>query len=233
VRSKPPSKRVRETRAAGPTRPDLRELLQREAGLLSKITSHLLGRYRLAPGESRALRRLVRARLASDDHRLLQSFSGRSSFGTYLTVVVVRLVRELAAGWQVREVADERVELAAGEPPLPAVAAALAFLRGLPASDRILLRLRFGEQLPLSSLRGVAAAEPPELRRRVGELRRRLLRRLTEEGCEDHHTATLLAAAARLDLRPEGEPGPSRPSKGIGELPDDEIDDSIDDQVPS
>lgn len=234
MRSKPRSKRVRETRAAGPTRPDPRELLERERGLLGKITSDVLGRYRLAPGESRALRRVVRARLAGDDYRLLQSFSGRSSFATYLTVVVVRLVRELATGWHVPEVAEERIELAADDPPRPAVAVALEFLRALPARDRILLRLRFGEQLPLSSLRGVAAAGLPELRRRVGELRRALLRRLTEAGCEDGHTATLIAAAARLDLRPEGEPGPSRPSKGIGELPvDDDFDDSIDDQVPS
>ncbi|HEV8241981.1 MAG TPA: hypothetical protein VGS57_21630 [Thermoanaerobaculia bacterium] len=208
--------------------------MQRERGLLSKITTELLSRYHLAPGESRALRRVVRARIASDDYRLLQSFSGRSSFATYLLVVVVRLVRELTAGWQVREVREERTDLVPEGPPRPAVATALAFLRALPPRDRILLRLRFGEQLPLSSLRGVMVAEQPELRRRVGELRRALLRKLTEAACEDRHTASLIAAAARLDLRPEGEPGPSRPSKGIGELPiDDEIDDSIDDQVPS
>lgn len=214
-------------------RPDPRELLQREPGLLGKITSHLLGRYRLAPGESRALRRVVRARLAGDDYRLLQSFSGRSSFATYVLVVVVRLVRELASGWQVREAASRLAEPAA-EAPRPAVTAALAFLRGLPPRDRILLRLRFGEQLPLSSLRGVTAAEQPELRRRVGDLRRSLLRSLTEAGCEDRHTATLIAAASRLDLQEEGEPGPSRPSNALGELAiEDEIDDSLDHEVPS
>ena len=234
MRSKLTSKRVRGEKPGRTPRPDPRELLQRETGLLGKITSHLLGRYRLAPGESRALRRVVRARLAGDDYRLLQSFSGRSSFATYLLVVVVRLVRELTTAWQVPEPTNERGELAPAEPPRPAVAAALAFLRGLAPRDRIFLRLRFGEQLPLSSLRGVMAAEQPELRRRVGDLRRLLLRKLTEAGCEDRHTATLIAAAARLDLREQGEPGPSRPSNAVGELAiEDEIDDSFDDQVPS
>lgn len=232
MRSKPIHKRVRE-KPGRSARPDPRELLQRESGLLQRITTDLLARYRLAPGETRALRRMVRARLASDDYRLLQSFSGRSSFATFLTVVVVRLVRELATGWQVREANDARAEIALDEPPRPAVAAALAFLRALPPRDRILLRLRFGEQLPLSSLRGVTAAEQPELRRRVGELRRALLRQLTEAECEDRHTATLIAAASRLDLAEEGEPGPSRPSKATGELPIDDLDDAIDDQVPS
>jgi len=234
VRSKPTSKRVRGDKPGRTPRPDPRQLLEREPGLLGRITSHLLGRYRLAPGESRALRRVVRARLAGDDYRLLQSFSGRSSFATYLLVVVVRLVRELASGWQVREAASDLAQPAADGPPPPAVVAALAFLRGLPPRDRIFLRLRFGEQLPLSSLRGVTAAEQPELRRRLGELRRLLLRRLTEAGCKDRHTATLIAAASRLDLRVQGEPGPSRPSNALGELAIENVsDDSLDDRVPS
>ena len=196
---------------------------------MGRITTYLLGRYRLGPGESRALRRLVRARLAADDYKALQSFNGRSSFATYLVVVIVRLVRELTAGWRVAErpSGGAEPELVA---PRAAVAVALAFLRGLPPRDRILLRLRFGEQLPLASLRSALALGQAELRRRVGELRRSLLRELTQIGCEDRHTAGLLAAASRLDLYQMGEPGASRPSNDFGEV---EIDDSTDNQVPS
>ena len=211
--------------AGRPSRPDPRRLLQEHGGLLQRVTTSLLGRYRLAPGETRALRRLVRARLLADDYRLLREFSGRSSFATYLTVVVVRLVRELADGWRVpRPVAGEGDGEAEGTPPRPGVRVALALLRKLPPRDRVLLRLRFGEQLPLSSIGGALASTQPELRRRLGELRRVLLRELTEIGCEDRHSAALFAAATRLDLRREGEPGPSRPSIEDGEI---ESDDSI------
>ena len=211
-------------------RPDPWRLLQEQAGLVGRITTYLLSRYRLAPGESRALRRLVRARLAADDYRLLRSFNGRSSFPTYLVVVVVRLVREITAGWRVPEAPGDGVELAATEQPRAGVAVALAFLRGLPARDRILLRLRFGEQLPLSRLGAALAMHPAELRRRLGELRRALLRELTQIACEDRHTASLFAAATRLNSRPEGEPGASRPSNAVNEI---DVDDAVDDSIPS
>lgn len=213
--------------AGRPSRPDPRRLLQEHGALLQRVTTTLLSRYRLVPGETRALRRLVRARLLADDHRLLREFSGRSSFATYLTVVVVRLVRELTDGWRVpRPVAGEGEVDAEGAPPRPGVRIALAFLRQLPPRDRVLLRLRFGEQLPLSSICGALVASQPELRRRLGELRRALLRELTDCGCEDRHSATLFAAATRLNLRREGEPGPSRPSIEDGEL-------ATDDSIPS
>ena len=211
--------------AGRPSRPDPRRLLQEHGGLLQHVTTALLSRYRLAPGETRALRRLVRTQLLADDYRLLREFGGRSSFATYLTVVVVRLVRELTDGWRVpRPVAGESEAEVEGAPPRPGVRIALAFLRKLPARDRVLLRLRFGEQLPLSSIGGALMARQPELRRRLGELRRALLRDLTDSGCEDRHSAALFAAATRLELRREGEPGPSRPSNIDGEL---ETDDTI------
>ncbi len=195
--------------------------------MLQHFTTALLSRYRLAPGETRALRRLVRARLLADDYRLLRDFSGRSSFATYLTVVVVRLVRELTDGWRVpRPVAGESESESDGEvegaPPRPGLKIALAFLRRLAPRDRVLLRLRFGEQLPLSSIGGALASSQPELRRRLGEIRRALLRELTDIGCEDRHSAALFAAATRLELRREGEPGLSRPSNIDGELENDD-----------
>lgn len=198
--------------------------------MVRRITTHLLSRYRLAPGESRALRRLVRARLVADDYKVLQSFNGRSSFATHLVVVIVRLVRELTDGWRVRETASTDVEPVGEAAPRPALAVTVAFVRALPARDRIFLKLRFGEQLPLSSLGGALALDQSTLRRRLGELRRALLRELAQAGCEDRHTASLLAAATRRSLRAQGEPGPSRPSNVSGEL---DAEDPMDDQVPS
>jgi len=220
-------KRVRGGPPGGAARPDPRRLLEAESGLVGRITAYLLSRYRLAPGESRALRRLVRARLAADDYRVLHSFNGRSSFGTYLTVVIVRLVRELTADWRVPEPASDGEERVVAASPRPALGVAIAFVRALPPRDRILLRLRFGEQLPLANLRSALATDQAGLRRRVGKLRRALLRELTESACEDRHTAALFAAATRLNWCAEGEPEASRPSKGVGELDGDPLDDSI------
>ena len=194
---------------------------------MRRITTHLLSRYRLAPGESRALRRLVRARLTADDYRLLQSFNGRSSFSTHLTVVIVRLVRELTEGWRVREAPGGDVEPTTEAALRPALTVAATFVRSLPPRDRILLKLRFAEQLPLSSLSGKLALDQPGLRRRLGQLRHSLLRALTESGCEDRHTASLFAAATRQSVHSEGEPAASRPSNDLGELDADDVDDQI------
>jgi hypothetical protein len=221
------SKRVRGGARGAPARRDPRRLLEAESGLVGRITTYLLSRYRLAPGESRALRRLIRARLAADDYKLLQSFDGRSSFGTYLVVVIVRLVRELTAGWGLQAAGAGADEPAVEPLPRPALGVALAFLRGLPPRDHILLRLRFGEQLPLTNLRAPLALDQAALRRRLGELRRTLLRELTESGCEDRHTASLLAAATRLNSCADGEAAASRPSNAVGELDVDE------DAIPS
>src|SRR6185503_6478446 len=126
-------KRVRGGAPGGAARPDPCRLLEAESGLVGRITAYLLSRYRLAPGETRALRRLVRARLLADDYRLLREFSGRSSFATYLTVVVVRLVRELTDGWRVpRPLAAEGDVDDEAAPPRPGVTITLAFLRKLP-----------------------------------------------------------------------------------------------------
>jgi hypothetical protein len=216
---------------SGPERPDLRRLLEEESALVRRITTHLLSRYRLAPGESRALRRLIRARLTADDYGALRAFNGRSSFATYLVVVIVGLVRELTDGWRVPEAPSAEMEpTREPAPPRAALTVALANVRALPPRDRILLKLRFAEQLPLSSLTGALALDRAALRRRLGELRRALLRDLTKSGCEDRHSASLFAAATRQNLHSEGEPAISRPSNGVGEL---DADDPVDDQVPS
>ena len=67
-----------------------RELLLAHADLLRALFVFVAERNGLSGEESRAFETFARRRLAADDHALVREFRGRSSFATYLTVVVQR-----------------------------------------------------------------------------------------------------------------------------------------------
>lgn len=87
-RSKPPATVA--TIAQSPAVATPSELLLAHADLLRALFAFVAERNGLSVEESRAFEAFARRRLATDDHAVLREFRGRSTFGTYLTVVIQR-----------------------------------------------------------------------------------------------------------------------------------------------
>ncbi len=109
-------------------------------------------------------------RLTQDDFQRLREYSPSSySFPTWLCVTVHRAARESESrGTRIRPTLEDLLAKRFGAPDVGAVRTAL---RGLPARDRLLLRLRFEQRMPprrIAGLMGYASAS--HVRNRCKEL---------------------------------------------------------------
>lgn len=68
------------------------ELLVEQLGLLDRITAHVCRRRRLTADEAEEFAGHVRLRFVEDDYAILRSFRHRCSLGTYLHIVIERLL---------------------------------------------------------------------------------------------------------------------------------------------
>lgn len=87
-RSQPPATDGAITRSPAVATPS--ELLLAHADLLRALFTFVAERNGLSGEERRAFEAFARRRLAADDHAVLREFRGRSTFATYLTVVIHR-----------------------------------------------------------------------------------------------------------------------------------------------
>ncbi len=74
---------------------DPRELLASNMGLIRRIIRAVARRHRLADAAIEELESAVWLRLVERDYRAIRQYKGRSSFGTFLTVVVARLAMDV------------------------------------------------------------------------------------------------------------------------------------------
>jgi len=79
-------------------------LLENHYGLIQRKLQHLSRSSGLPHDEAEAFRSWALVRFVDDDYRLLVSWRGRSTLSTYLTVVLVSLMRDYLTS------ADSRVE---------------------------------------------------------------------------------------------------------------------------
>ena len=91
VRSAPARQRVREAR---PPVGDGRALLEVHYELIHRRLRRLGRQFGLPAHEAEELGSWALLKLVEDDYRILSSWSGRSSFGTFLTVVLANLARD-------------------------------------------------------------------------------------------------------------------------------------------
>jgi RNA polymerase sigma factor (sigma-70 family) len=145
-----------------------RELLENNFGLIQQKLQHLSRRSGLPDHEAEELRSWVLLKLVENDYRVLASWQGRSSFSTYLTVVLVNLVRDyrihLWGKWRPSAEARRQGDVAV-------LLERLWVRDGLPldeAVDQILTR--HGTSLSRPELERIARCLPQRPpRRRVGE----------------------------------------------------------------
>jgi RNA polymerase sigma factor (sigma-70 family) len=71
-----------------------RELLETHLELIQRKLQHLSRRSGLPDSEAEELRSWALLKLVEDDYRILGRWEGRSSFSTYLTVVLMNLMRD-------------------------------------------------------------------------------------------------------------------------------------------
>lgn len=173
-----------------------RKLLESHLGLIQQRLQQLSRRSSLPDHEAEEFRSWALYRLVEDDYRVLASWKGQSSFPTYLTVVLVNLMRD----YRIHVWGKWRTSAAArrlgGEAEL---LERLWHRDGLPLEEAIQrMRTEHGVSLSQAELEELAAKLPPRTeRRRVSE--EELLRipvdgkvdsRVEDE--EQAHTATQL-----------------------------------------
>ncbi len=78
--------------AIGPASPE--EVFLRELDQIDRITGSICSRHRLPGDERDDFRSWVRLKLIENDYAVFRKFQGRSSLGTYLTVVIANCFRD-------------------------------------------------------------------------------------------------------------------------------------------
>lgn len=157
----------RPTAPAAPASPG-RALLESHLDLIQKKLLHLSRRSGLPEHEAEELRSWALFKLVEDDSRILASWEGRSSFPTFLTVVLVNLMRDYRTHvwgkWRPTAAARRRG-------PAAVLLERLHQRDGLPLEEAIeRMRAEHGISLSVAELERMAAALPRRIeRRRVGE----------------------------------------------------------------
>lgn len=145
-----------------------RTLLETHYELIQRKLAHLGRRSGLPEHEAEELRSWALFRLVEDDYRLLAAWEGRSSFSTYLTVVLVNLMRD----YRIHVWGKWRPSAAARRSGREALLLERLWGRDGLCLDEAILRMRTEHRVALSSaeLEKIAVALPrrPE-RRRVDE----------------------------------------------------------------
>jgi RNA polymerase sigma factor (sigma-70 family) len=72
--------------------PDARELLLANLALVDRVVAWVCRRRGLSPDETEEFGGVVRLKLVEDDYAVIRKFEGRSSFSTFITVVIQRLL---------------------------------------------------------------------------------------------------------------------------------------------
>jgi DNA-directed RNA polymerase specialized sigma24 family protein len=157
---------------AAKVQPDIpssgRELLETYYDLIQQKLSRLSRQSGLPEYEAEELRSWALFKLVEDDYRMLAAWEGRSSFSTYLTVILVNLMRD----YRVRVWGKWRPSATARRRGREAVLLERLWIRnGLPL-DEAIERMRTEHRVALS---------PAELERIAVELPRRTERRRVGE----------------------------------------------------
>jgi RNA polymerase sigma factor (sigma-70 family) len=160
--------RTRPTRLADTPPSRGRALLEQHFHLICQRLDRL-SRFSGLPGhEAEELRSWALLKLVENDYRILASWEGRSSFSTFLNVVLVNLMRD----YRIRIWGKWRPSTAARQRGPEAVLLERLYVRdGLPLDEAIArMRTEHGISLSQAELEGMAASlrRSPE-RRRVGE----------------------------------------------------------------
>lgn len=145
-----------------------RALLEAQYPLIQKQLLRLSRRSGLPEHEAEELRSWALLRLIEDDYRVLASWEGRSSFPTFLTVVLVNLMRDYRSRiwgkWKPTSAARR-------QGPEAILLERLCFRDGLPL-DEAIERMRTEHEVSLSRAeleRMAASLTPRTKRRQVGE----------------------------------------------------------------
>ncbi len=145
-----------------------------------------LGRFGLDREAAEELLQATIERLWERDHRALAAWRGEGKITTYVTVIATRLW--LNRPQHVADEASERdlEEVAAPAPQLELVAtrerrsAVERSIARLSARDRLVLRLRFGDEEPPSRIAGLIGLKPGAARKAVHDALVRLRREVGE-----------------------------------------------------
>ena len=74
--------------------PDPRELLTSNLALVERAVGFAARRYRLDPDDADEFAAVVRLKLVDNDYAVLRAYEERSSFATYITIVIQRLLTD-------------------------------------------------------------------------------------------------------------------------------------------
>lgn len=145
-----------------------RRLLETHLDLIQSKLLHLSRRSGLPDIEAEEFRSWALVRLIDDDYRILASWKGRSSFPTFVTVVLLNLMRDyrihIWGKWRASAISRRRG-------PEAILLERLLVRDGLSRDEaRERLRLEHGISLSLEEMDRLTAALPrPQRRRQVGE----------------------------------------------------------------
>lgn len=145
-----------------------RTLLETHFDLIQRKLQHLSRRSGLPEHEAEEFRSWALFKLVENDSRVLASWEGRSSFPTFLTVVLVNLMRDYRiqvwGKWRPSAAAQRRG-------PEGVLLERLVLRDGLPVDEAIQrMRTEHGVSLSRAELERMAVALPRRMdRRRVGE----------------------------------------------------------------
>lgn len=170
-----------------------------------------LGRHSGLPAyEAEEFRSWALFKLVENDYRILSSWEGRSSFPTFLTVVLVNLMRDYrthiwgkgrpsaAADGQV-ESRIEDDERARTEERLCELLAPL--VQSLPAQDRLLLKLHYRDGLSMATISSLLGRTQRALCSIRDKCLKKLRRNLEEAGLSPDQVRGLLGCS-RLEFAP-------------------------------
>ncbi len=190
-------------------------LLVEALPVLEKVLGFTRSRYHLGREEGEDFASFVKLRLLERDCAILKSFKGKSSLGTFLSVVVSRLLidyrRSRMGSRTAADIADH--DLPAPAMPDPVALAEdraralqirtklLRAVDGLGGDDQRLVRMHVLDGIPMSKIARELGVESKPLYRRLVRILDRLRREL--------HTSGIDAGAVRpLIGRPDLELGP-------------------------
>jgi RNA polymerase sigma factor (sigma-70 family) len=72
-------------------RPEAHELLTSNLAVIERVVAFVCRRYRLGENDAEELAAIVRLRLVENDYAILRAYENRSSFATYISIVVQRM----------------------------------------------------------------------------------------------------------------------------------------------
>lgn len=145
-----------------------RKLLETHYDLIQKKLSRLGRKSGLPEHEAEELRSWALFKLVEDDSRILAAWKGRSSFSTYLTVILVNLMRD----YRIHVWGKWRPSMAARRRGREAVLLERLWVRDGLSLDEAIERMRTEHHVPLSraDLERIAVELPRRIeRRQVGE----------------------------------------------------------------